>query len=291
MIGHTMYQQIASNKRRTVILVIVFIALVTLAGYGYGYAQGNPWGGLILAGVISSVYALFSYYKSDRVALLTSGARIIKKEDHPLLWNTVETLAIASGLPMPRVALIEDVAMNAFATGRNTEHAVVAVTRGLLTNLTKTELEGVIAHEMSHVKNEDIRLMTIVVVLVGTLAILADLTRFGIGGNRRGGGWLAIVGILLLILSPLIGTLIQLAIGRQREYLADASGSLLTRYPEGLASALEKLKSDPHRLKRATHATAHLFITEPFKESFLTRAFATHPPIEKRIARLRGAIQ
>lgn len=282
-----MYNQIASNKRRSIILIVVFIALITLAGYGYGYAQGDPIGGLVLAGVISSLYALVSFYKSDRVALLTSGARVIEKEDHPLLWNTVETLAIASGLPMPRVAIIEDGAMNAFAAGRNPEHAVVAVTRGLLTALNKTELEGVIAHEMSHVKNWDIQLMTLVVVLVGTLAILGDLTRFGIGGNKRGGGWLAIVGIILLILSPLIGKLIQLAIGRQREYLADASGSLLTRYPEGLASALEKLKNDPLELKRATHATAHLFIKEPFKPSFLTRVFATHPPIDERIARLR----
>lgn len=283
-----MYNQIASNKRRSVVLIVVFIALITLAGYGYGYAQGDPIGGLVLAGVISSLYALVSFYKSDRVALLTSGARVIEKEDHPLLWNTVETLAIASGLPMPRVAIIEDGAMNAFAAGRNPEHAVVAVTRGLLEALNKTELEGVIAHEMSHIKNWDIQLMTLVVVLVGTLAILGDLTRFGVGGNKRGGGWLAIVGIVLLILSPLIGKLIQLAIGRQREYLADASGSLLTRYPEGLASALEKLKNDPLELKRATHATAHLFIKEPFKPSFLTRVFATHPPIDERIARLRS---
>lgn len=282
-----MYNQIASNKRRSIILIVVFIALITIAGYGYGYAQGDPIGGLVLAGVISSLYALISFYKSDRIALLTSGAHLIEKGDHPTLWNTVETLAITSGLPMPRVAIIEDGAMNAFATGRNPEHAVVAVTRGLLTRLTKTELEGVIAHEMSHIKNWDIQLMTLVVVLVGTLAILGDLTRFGGGGNKRGGGWLAIVGIILLILSPLIGKLIQLAIGRQREYLADASGSLLTRYPEGLASALEKLKNDPLELKRATHATAHLFIKEPFKPSFLTRIFATHPPIDERIARLR----
>ena len=271
---------------------MVFIVLISLAGYGYGAAQGDPIGGLILAGVISSLYALISFYTSDRVTLLTSGARLIEKEDHPLLWNTIETLAITAGLPMPRVGIIEDNAMNAFAAGRNPEHAVVAVTRGLLTRLTKTELEGVIAHEMSHIKNWDIQIMTLVVVLVGTLAILGDLTtRFAIGGNKRGGGrgggWLAIVGIVLLILSPLIGKLIQLAIGRQREYLADASGSLLTRYPEGLASALEKLKNDPLELKRATHATAHLFIKEPFKPSFLTRVFATHPPVDERIARLR----
>jgi heat shock protein HtpX len=286
-----MYKQIAANKRKTIFLMIAFVAIIVLIGFGLGAANGDIYGGMIFAAIFSGVYSIFGYFKSDKVALAASGAKIIKKEDHPNLWNAVEVMAITSGLPMPRIAIIDDPALNAFATGRDPEHAAIAITTGLLSQLTKVELEGVIAHEMSHIQNYDIRIMTIVVVLVGALALLSDLFRFGLGGSGRGkggGGYLAIIGIVLLLLSPLIGQLIKMAVGRQREFLADASGALMTRYPEGLASALEKIRNDKHTLKRATHATAHLFLNEPFKKkSSLTRLFSTHPPIEERIKRLR----
>ncbi|MBI2476989.1 M48 family metalloprotease [Candidatus Uhrbacteria bacterium] len=285
-----MYNHIAANKRKTILLIALFMALVVVIGYTIGLQNGDVYGAMMSAAVFSGLFSIVSYYQSNKIALLSSGARLIQKQDHPVLWHTVETLAITSGLPMPRVAIIEDRAMNAFATGRDPKHAVVAVTRGLLDGLSKVELEGVLAHEMSHVQNYDIRLMTVVVVLVGTLALLADLFRFGFGGRREenGGGSLALVGIVLLLLSPLIGELIKLAVGRSREYLADASGALLTRYPEGLASALEKISADRRPLKRANHATAHLYIKEPFEESVLTRLFSTHPPVTERIARLRN---
>lgn len=290
-----MYTEITSNKRRTIVLMVLFVVLIVGAGYGFGYWYSDPYFGMTLAILIALFMTIGGYFKGDAVALSTSGAQVIEKADDPKLWNVIETLSIAAGLPMPRVAIIEDPALNAFAAGRDPEHAVVAVTRGLLDKLTRVELEGVIAHEMSHIGNYDIRLMTVVVVLIGTLALLSDLFRFSLwGGSKRsgkggGGGWLAVVGIVLLILSPLIGQLIKLAVSRQREYLADASGALLTRYPEGLASALEKISGDTHKLKRANHAVAHMFISDPFKKpGMLQRAFATHPPAGERIKRLRG---
>lgn len=284
-----MYSQIAANKRKTVALIVAFIALLVLVGYGLGVYWGDVWSGMIVAAIVSGFVTVTSYFHSDTIALATSGAHVIEQQDHPALWHTVETLAITAGVPMPRVAIINDPAINAFATGRDPQHAVVAVTSGALQALTKLELEGVIAHELSHVKNYDIRLMTLVVVLVGTLALMADLFRWGVGGrgDSKAGGALAIIGIVLLILSPLIGQLIKFAVGRSREFLADASGALLTRYPEGLASALDKIARDPHRLRKANHATAHLFIGEPFRASTLTRLFSTHPPVEERVRRLR----
>ncbi len=273
--------------------MVAFIAIIIVIGYGLGSYYGDVYGGMVFAALFSGAFSIFSYFNSDKVALASSGAKVIEKADHPQLWHAVEVMAITSGLPMPRVAIIEDPALNAFATGRDPKHAAIAVTRGLLDKLTKTELEGVIAHEMSHIQNFDIRLMTIVVVLVGSLALLSDLFRFGFGrsrGGKGGGGYLAIIGIVLLILSPLIGQLIKMAVGRQREYLADASGALMTRYPEGLASALEKISKDKAVLKKATHATAHLFLSEPMKKGKLTNLFATHPPIGERIKRLRDMI-
>ena len=239
---------------------------------------------------------IFSYWNSDKIALALNHAKQIKKEDNPDLWNTVENLAITAGLPMPKVYIIEDQAPNAFATGRNKEHAVVAVTTGILGILDKTELEGVIAHELSHIGNRDILLSTVVVVLVGFISIVAHIFMrsmfFGRGrsNDREGGGILMIIGIVLSILAPIFATLIQLAISRKREFLADASGALLTRYPEGLANALIKIGKYNQPMKYANEATAHLFIANPFGRAGknLSNLFNTHPPIEARVRALLG---
>lgn len=253
-------------------------------------ALGYP--ALVWAVVISLGMTWTSYYHGDKIALRSAGARQIKKADNPHVYRMVENLAITAGLPMPKVHIIDSPALNAFATGRDPEHASVAVTTGLIHALENEELEGVLAHEMSHVKNYDIRVMTIVIVLVGALSLLSDMffrARLFGGNNRdsRAGGVLAIVGLVLLILSPIIANLIQLAISRKREYLADASGALLTRYPEGLARALEKISKSTQPLRTANAATAHLFISNPFKAKSVSKLFSTHPPIADRIAKLR----
>lgn len=275
----------------------MFIMVVVLLVFGWAYGQytGDVVGGLAIAAVLSIGGNVFSYFSSDKVALATSGAKVIQKKDNPELWNLVENLSITAGVPMPRVAIMNDPALNAFATGRNPEHAVIAVTTGLLDKLNRTELEGVLAHELSHIRNYDILLMTVVVVLIGTIALLADLLRFGgmsggRGGKRNGGGAGLVIALVLLILAPLIGQIIKLAVSRKREFLADASGALLTRYPEGLASALEKISGDTHQMKRANHATAHMFISNPFKKEKLSGLFSTHPPAAERIKRLRGMV-
>lgn len=288
-----MYTEIASNKRKTFLLMVIFVLVVLGFGLAFGAYSGDYYGGLMIASLVSITMTAISFFKSDKIALSASGAKEIQKSDNPMLWNLVENLAITAGIPMPRVAIMNDPALNAFATGRDWDHAVVAVTTGLLERLTKVELEGVIAHEMSHIKNYDIRLMTVVVVLIGTIALLADFSRFGfIGGNdnKKGGGAFMIIALVLLVLSPIIGQLIKFAVSRQREYLADASGALLTRYPEGLASALEKISKDSHQFRKANHATAHMFISNPFKGASLSNAFSTHPPAEKRIEKLRKMI-
>ncbi len=293
----TVYQQISQNKRRTVILVALFFVLVLGIGYIFGVYYGTGYGGLFLAGVIAIVMGLVSFYGGDKVSLLSAGAKQIEKKDAPELWNLVENLCITAGMPMPKVYIIQDPAMNAFATGRNPEVASIAFTTGLLSELTKVELEGVAAHELSHVQNYDTRLMMIVVVLVGVIALLADwmwrVHFFGgrRGGSRRGGGqieiFVAVAGLALILLSPIFAELIKLAISRKREYLADASAVLLTRYADGLASALKKIGAQGRPLQRANHATAHLFISNPFKKkSLYSRLFSTHPPIEDRIAAL-----
>lgn len=287
-----MYKQIAANKRKTFFLMTFAVVLLLVFGWAYGQYTGDVVGGLFLAAVISVGANITSYFASDKIALASSGAKVIEKKDHPELYRIVENLSITAGVPTPRVAIINDPAMNAFATGRNPDKAVVAVTTGLLERLDRSELEGVIAHELSHIKNYDILVMTVVVVLIGTIALLADLMRFGrMGGDRKqGGGALAIIALVLLILSPLIGQLIKMAVSRKREFLADASGALLTRYPEGLASALEKISGDPRQMKRANHATAHMFISNPFKGDKLKSAFSTHPPAAERIKRLRDML-
>ncbi len=291
-----MYNQIDSNKRKTWFLIIIFVALISLIGYFLGFVTEAGNGILVMAVFISIIMSLFGYYSGDKVALVTAGAKQITEIENPYVYRMVENLCITAGLPLPKIHIIEDNSINAFATGRDPMHASIAVTTGAINKLENEELEGVIAHELSHVQNYDIRLMTVVIILVGVIALISDIflrmTLFG--GNRRdndkgGNPVMLIIGIALIILSPIIAQLIKLAVSRKREYLADASASLLTRYPEGLARALEKIKNDPAVLKRANNATAHLYISSPFlgTKKFMANAFSTHPPIDDRIKQLR----
>lgn len=280
--------------------MVLFVVFAAVVGYILGQALGYGMPFTILIFIISIVSSVGSYYYSDQVVLSTSGAVPIKKSDNPELYRIVENLAIGSGLPMPHLYIINDPSPNAFATGRDPKHASVAVTTGILERLKKSELEGVLAHELSHVKNFDIRLMAIAAVLVGFIALAADIFMRGLvwGGirnesrDKRAQGLFLVLGLVFAILAPLVASLIQLAISRKREFLADASGALLTRYPEELASALEKISSDPIPLRTATSATAHLFIVNPFKgrgfQGWFTNIFATHPPIAERIKILRS---
>lgn len=294
-----MYSDIAKNKRRTWVLVLVMSVIVIGMSWLLGTLNGLDAGGSIVLGtIIATIYSLISYYGSASIALSVSGAKPIVKAQAPDIYNVVENLCIANGQPTPAIYIIEDASPNAFATGRDPEHASIAFTTGILALLTREELEGVAAHELSHVKNYDIRVMTIVVVLVGLISLIADIlihTRIGRGNSKDNGGAaiLMIVGIVLAILSPIFAQLIQLAVSRSREYLADASGALLTRYPEGLASALEKIKTHSVPMQNANHATAHLFLSNPYgatqeTHSWFSNMFSTHPPIEDRIARLRS---
>jgi len=296
------YDRIGANRRNTFLLLAVFIVVVGGFLVAMGILLGLPFAFAPFLIVPAILYALFSYYASTSVTLAISQAHPVTKEEEPEYYRTVENLCIGAGLPMPKLYVIEDGSPNAFATGRNPNNAVVCVTRGLLQKMDHLELEGVIAHELSHIGNYDIRLMTLVVVLVGLVALLADfmlrLTIWGAGarpGNRgRSGGSAVIIiyafALLAAILAPIAAQLIRMALSRQREYLADASGALLTRYPEGLASALEKIAADKDPLEVANKATAHLYIASPLMEhqSFLNNLFSTHPPIEERIKRLRA---
>lgn len=294
------YSAIGQNKRRSVALIFVFLLIITALGYVFSRVYEQP-SILAFAVVFSCISAWVSYYFSDSITLAMSHAREIDRKGSPDLYKLVENLTITAGLPLPRIYIIEDTAINAFATGRDPKHAVVCVTTGALTRLNKTELEGVIAHELSHVGNYDIRFMTLVVVLVGIITLVADwFVRIGMWGgghkrdDREGGNnqAFAIIGLILALLSPIIATLIQLAVSRQREYLADASGALMTRYPEGLASALEKIAADKEPLEAANKATAHLYIANPLKNQgdsvgWFANLFNTHPPVQDRIKRLR----
>ena len=294
-----MYEQIAKNKRLSYVLIVIVTALLIVLGYAIGMASGIGWFGLVFAVVIAVVMGVTSYYKGDRIVLATSQAKRVTHEDAPQLYNVVEEMAIASGNPMPAVYTIDDSAPNAFATGRNPEHSSIAVTTGLLEKMNREELQGVIAHEMSHVRNYDILFATLVGILVGAIALMADFFlrwSFWGGGRRRsnGGGQAAIIflaiGIVMAILAPIAARMVQLAISRRREYLADASAVELTRNPEGLAGALEKIAADQEVLEVANRATAHLYIANPIKK-FEKRAkgmFSTHPPIEERITVLRA---
>jgi len=302
------WNQVDRNKRRSIFLIFFFILIVAGLGWLFSYIY-NSYSILIFAVIFATIQSFVGYFAGDSIVLATAGAQEIKKNDNPVLWRVVENLAITSGLPMPKVYIINDPAPNAFATGRDPEHASVAVTTGLLEVLEKPELEGVIAHEMSHVGNYDIRLMTIVAILVGVVAIISDIFLrmrfFGFGrrDNREEGGGqiqliLLILSIVAAILAPLIATLVQLAISRKREFLADADGALLTRYPDGLASALEKISKYHRPLEHASSATAHMYIDNPLSEkegkkgeeepSFFARIFLTHPPIQERIKILRS---
>lgn len=298
----TVYSQIAANKARTYIVMAVFILIFSGFFYIVGKYFGSPAPYFILGITISVLSSFGSYFFSDKIVLLTTGAKLADKKEYFDFYTVTENLSIADGLPMPRLYVIDDSAPNAFATGRDAQHAVVCATTGLLNRLDRAELEGVIAHELSHVKNYDILLSSIVAVLVGTLALIADwiMRSFWWGGigrrrnnNEEGRSPIFFVlFIIVLILTPIIATIIQLAVSRRREFLADASGALLTRYPEGLAKALEKISADPHVLATATTSTAHLFIANPFKKervhSFISNLFSTHPPIEERIKILRS---
>ena len=279
--------------------MVLFVVFISTIAYVFGKATGNVASYFLFAFVFSIATSIGSYFYSDKVVLATSGAQEVTKEQFPDYYRIVENLSIGDGLPMPRIYVINDPSPNAFATGRDPKHAVVCATTGLLERLNKVELEGVIAHELSHVKNYDIRMMAVVAVLVGFVAMLAQLfmnNLFWGGGDReeRGnsGAIFLVIGIIFAILSPIIATLIQLAVSRKREFLADASGALLTRYPEGLASALEKISSDPRPLNSASNATAHLFIVNPFKGktagAWFSSLFDTHPPIEERVRILRS---
>ncbi len=289
----TTYDFIQSNKRKTAVLMVVFLALVLALGWFIDRFYDTGGAVTLIAGVYAGISALTSYYAGDKMALLSSGAIPIAESDNPYLYRMVENLCISQGLPMPKVHVINDPAINAFATGRDPQHASIAVTTGALMKLQNEELEGVLAHELSHVRNYDIRLMTVVIVLIGMVTVISNLVfrgaLFGRGRRRDDnglGGILALVGLLLIIFSPIIAELIKLAVSRRREFLADASGALRTRFPDGLARALRKIQTESLPMARASSATAHLFIASPFSRNSLMNLFSTHPPIETRIAAL-----
>ncbi len=299
-----MYEQVARNKRRTFLILFGFVALVT--GVVVAFDLLFDWGvaGIVIAVVVASVLALVSYYQSDKIALAASNAKPADESEYRRYHNLVEGLCIAAGLPKPRLYVVDDPAPNAFATGRNPKHAALAVTTGLLDTMNRVELEGVIAHELSHVKNYDILVTTVAVLAVGVIALLADIgLRFAFWGGmdeRRDssdsnglGGLLAVLSLALLLLAPFVGYVMQFAMSRNREFLADASGVQLTRYPPGLTSALEKLRNDHAVVHHATKATAQMWIEQPLetgdtnRSSRINRLFDTHPPLEERIRRLK----
>ena len=289
----TLYTQAESNIWKTWFLITIFLILVIAVGWVFSYIFESPL--ILYIAIIFSIFLSFSsYWYSDKVILSLTKSQPIKKEDNPALYRIVENLSITAGLPMPKIYIINDVSPNAFATGRDPKHSVVCVTQGLLDKLEKSELEGVIAHELSHIGNRDILLCSVVVVLVGMVALLSDWLLRSIFWGRRGrdskgnlGLIILVIGIAAAILAPLAATLLRLAISRKREFLADASGALLTRYPEGLAQALEKISQDPDPLHVASNATSHLFISNPFKKKAMSKLWMTHPPIEERVRALR----
>ncbi len=303
-----MYERIASNVRKTWLLIFVFVVFVMLIGWFFGEYLGIGWWGLVGAVTFAILMTWGSYFASDRIALAMSRAQPADHAEHAQLHNIVEGLCIAAGMPKPRVYVVQDDAPNAFATGRNPEHAAIAVTTGLMAKMNRDELEGIVAHELSHVKNRDTLVMTIAVTLVGVIVLLADwMIRamwWGSGDRDRGGGLglpLALIGLLLLVVSPIVAQLLQFAISRQREFLADADGVFLTRHPDGLINALHKLQNDQTVVRSASRATAHLWIESPIARraheghsrtnkqgAWLNRLFDTHPPLESRIEALRS---
>jgi heat shock protein HtpX len=293
---------IAHNKRMSVLLFVLTLALLGIMGASLGEYLGLGWrGGTGIALAAAALYFLVAYHFGDSMVLAASGAREITHDEHPQLWNVVEEMAIAAGLPMPKVYIMDSDALNAFATGKDPQHASVAITRGLLEKLNREELQGVMAHEMSHVRNYDIRFAMLMAVLVGVVVLLADVFRRSmfwgaLGGGRRrrsgdggkGGAVLVLVGVLFSIVAPLFAVLLQMAVSRKREYLADASAVELTRNPQGLISALQKLSTDDNKLLAASKATQHLYIVNPFRKLGADSLFSTHPSLDSRIAALRG---
>jgi len=297
----SMYTSIAANKRNSFFITIAITAFLIVLGYFLGVYWGSGYAGVAISFLLALIMSLAAYYSGDKMVLAISRAKRIEKRDYPQLFNVIEELSVAGGLPMPAIYVIDDTAPNAFATGRNPQHASVAITTGLMQKLNRDELQGVMAHELSHVGNRDILYATMVGVLVGSIAMISDFflrSFFWSGGRRRrsdekGGGIgviLVIFAIALAILAPICAKLLQLAVSRQREYLADASAAMLTRYPEGLASALEKIAGDKEVLEVANRATQHLYIVNPIKpfEKRASSLFSTHPPIGERITRLRA---
>ncbi len=301
-----MHEQIAANKRKTVLLFVLAIAFLSVIGWviGYFFLAGSGPVGLIIAAILAIVLSVSSYFYGDKIVLASTRAKKVTPEQEPRLHNIVEGLAIAAGVPKPQVYVVPEMAPNAFATGRDPEHSSIAVTQGLLETMNRVELEGVIGHEMSHVLDRDILVGTVVATVVGAAILLSEVfmrTWFFGGGRRRdsGGGDAGIIGLVLfllgitlLILAPLAGQLIKLSVSRNREYLADAQGVLLTRYPPGLISALEKIAAAPHAMRAANNATAHLWLDQPSRvegpqTSGIERLFSTHPPIQERIKRLQ----
>ncbi len=296
-----MYKEIAANKRRTFYIFFVFALLMIAIGWALSYLYGNVMILYIAVG-IAVIQAWISYYFSDKVALASTGAKEASKEQYGDLHRLVENLAITAGLPKPRLYVIDDPSPNAFATGRDPQHAAIAVTTGLLDVMEKRELEGVLAHELAHVGNRDILVMTVAVTLVGAVVLISDILlrswfwRSRDDNDSKSSGAVMLIAIALAILAPLFAQLIQLAVSRKREYLADATGSMLTRFPEGLASALEKIERYERPMAKANRATAHLFINEPFgieekkSRSWLATVFSTHPPIPDRVSKLRAML-
>jgi heat shock protein HtpX len=287
-----MYSAIAANKRNTLLIMAVFVGIIGAIGWVVSMYYGNTNITYIVLAV-ALVYALIQYFLADKLAVAMTGAKEIQKKDNPRLYRIVENLAITTGIQTPKVYLIDDPAPNAFATGRDPKHAVVAATTGILEIMDDRELEAVMAHELGHVRNYDIRVSMIAFGLVSAIALLSDIAMrmFFFGGDRRDNNTnpiVLVVGIILIILAPIIAAIIQMAVSRQREYLADATGALTTRDSEGLAMALEKLEQYGRPMKQQHGATAHLFFNNPLKKGFFNNLFSTHPPLEARIARLRG---
>ena len=286
-----MYSAISKNKRNTVLIMAVFVALIGVIGIVVGYLNDNYSLSVTIL-VMAAIYALIQYFVASSLAMAMTGAKEIQKQDAPELWRTVENLAIASGVPMPKVYLINDPAPNAFATGRDPKHAIVGATTGLLEIMDKRELEAVMAHEMSHVQNYDIRVSMIAFGLVSAIGLLADVALrmmfFGDSRDRNVHPMVYVLGLAVVILAPMLAAITQMAISRQREYLADASGALMTRDSEGLASALGKLRDYGRPMQKQTTSTANLFLSNPLKPGFFAKLFSTHPPIDERIARLRN---
>lgn len=285
-----MYSAIAANKRNTVIIMAVFVGIIGAVGWAVSYMYGDRSIAYWIIGV-AAVYALIQYFAASRIAIAMTGAQEIQKRDSPRLYRIVENLTIATGMPMPKVYIIDDSAPNAFATGRDPRHAVVAATTGILDIMSDRELEAVMAHEISHVRNYDIRVSMITFGLVSAIGMLSDIALrmffFGDRDNDNSNPIAMIVGIVLIILAPIIAALVQFAVSRQREYLADASGVMATRDSEGLASALEKLREHGHPMRRQNTASAHLFFSNPLRGGGVAKLFSTHPPLEDRIKRLR----